>query len=334
MNNYSSLCKNDILKELLFLLFDAFNKQNIDYVILRNYEQLPDYLREGGDIDFLVDSNSYSRIKTILKNLHETEILIASERLVVKEFIIRYKEILIIKLDFHPFEDWHGAIYLNSNGILANKIRYKSFYVPCEFHQALTMLMSSYLHGGFIKQKYMNYVKPILANIKESEDTISTFGHENINSIKLFAKGIIDDKTFLSRRKKIIIHIIRFNIKRYGLNYIKLFIQTRLEEIAFRFKYKGAVIELATQDCDETLNEISSFFKAFVGEDRLVIINKKSSIKERILTWDAVGRLKFIIFIKGDGALLRTPDLSIKNNEMLIPQLIGFFKHREADDQS
>lgn len=320
--------RNQWLKDLLDNLFNVFEQQKVEYLILRNYEGLPEKIRMGGDIDFLIDINSYRRIATVLDTIEKIEILISSERLVVKEYIVRYDNKLTIKLDFHPFEDWHGAIYCQSSTILRSKRKHSCFFVPSEFHQAMTMLMASFLYGGFIKQKYMPYAKPILASSSELDSFIPIFGNSNINNLREFAKGNISDEEFLKRRKGFLFHLFMHNLRKEGISFITRFIKTRIEEIYLRFRYNGSIIELNTEDNVTALHLLEDYLHSFIGHDRIVIIDENSTVKQRIKTWDDVARLRFIIYQKGNGKLLRKPDIIINKTNDTIQQFTLHLKQR------
>ena len=176
--------RNKYLKNFLLFLFGKFKENQIDFLILRNFRDLPEKLRDGGDIDFILSSSSYGRIYDVLSNIKGLDILISSKRTVVHEFVVRYEEKLFIKLDFHPFEDWHGAIYFYAADVFADSQPYKMFNVPSEFHQAITMLFASYLYGGFIKQKYMEFAKELYEHGALKEDDFKLLqNNKNTNNI-------------------------------------------------------------------------------------------------------------------------------------------------------
>lgn len=325
--------RNIYLKDFLIKLFDLFNTKAIEFLILRNYESLPDELRDGGDIDFILSSSSYGRIYGVLSDMDGLDILISSRRTVVHEFVVMYEGILYVKLDFHPFEDWHGAIYFESSEIFSSATKYKMFPVPSAFHQAITMLFASYLYGGFIKQKYMDFVKPTLANSKELDNLVPIFGEKNIDAIRDFAKQDISEKKLLSRRKSILYNLVKFNIKKYGLQYIKRFVKTRIEEVLLRVKYNGVIIRLETQDNKAAIITLTTFLQVFLGSDRICILNQNSGIRDFVKVWDYVGRLKIIIYDNCSSIFMKSPDVIMFNHNTICEDVVEYLINRNIHNR-
>lgn len=320
--------RNIYLKDFLLKLFDLFNRSDVKFLILRNYENLPEELRDGGDIDFILSSSSYVRIYSVLSNMDGLNIVISSRRTVVHEFVVMYENKLFVKLDFHPFEDWHGAIYFESSEIFSSARRYKMFAVPSAFHQAVTMLFASFLYGGFIKQKYMGFVKTTLADSKELQNLIPIFGEKNIEAISAFVKQDIPDKVLLSRRNSMLYNLVMFNLKRYGVQFIKRFVRTRIDEIMLRLDYNGLIIKLETPDNKAAIATLISFLQIFLGSDRICILNQNSSFFDVIKTWDDVGRLKIIIYDNCHSILKKHSDITISDHNTICEDMVRYLISR------
>lgn len=58
---------SNITREFLKDLFNDFNSKKIDYVVLRNYENLPNDV--GNDLDILINKNSEVEINFLLNQL-------------------------------------------------------------------------------------------------------------------------------------------------------------------------------------------------------------------------------------------------------------------------
>jgi len=327
--NFMDYNRDLYLKDFLEDLFEVFRESSIEYLILRNYKELPEHLRDGGDIDFILSEASFPRIHDVLSSIDGLDIIVSSKRTVVHEFIVRYNEKLFVKLDFHPFEDWHGAVYLKANELFAGSQTYKMFGVPSDFHQAITMLFASYLHGAFIKQKYISFVKPILAKDSSLNSLSPIIGERNVEMLRDFGKGKISDKQLLTIRRSIISHILFYNFQKEGFKFIKRFIATRIDEIRHRIKYQGMIISLETEDNNRAIESIKNFLKVFLGEDRIIIIDRNASVKERLKTWDDVGRLKFILYDNAKHSFSRYPDLVVKNTDDVILTITDFLVQRQ-----
>lgn len=320
--------RNKYLKDFLLFLFGKFKENQIDFLILRNFRDLPEKLRDGGDIDFILSNSSYGRIYDVLSNIKGLDILISSKRTVVHEFVVRYEEKLFIKLDFHPFEDWHGAIYFYAADVFADSQPYKMFNVPSEFHQAITMLFASYLYGGFIKQKYMEFAKPVLGDSEKLYSLTSIFGASNIKAIHDFGKGIVSDKELLKKRKSMLAHLIRYNVRKSGFVFLLRFLQTRVDELKLRVKYNGVIICLRTNDNKKALANLRSFLHGFLGDDRVCVLDESTNLIRVLKSWDDVGRLKVIVYDNCNSLLIRRPDLTVTDDNAICRDLINFLIKR------
>lgn len=298
-------------------LFTTFQINNVDYVILRNYESLPEMLKEGSDIDFLIDQNSWNNIYHILVSMQGVDILISSKRIFVHEFIVRYEKEMFIKLDFHPFEDWRGAIYFTSESVLKSKIKYKNFYVASKIHQAFTMCLSSFLHGGFIKKKYNPIIKDILQKQRDIMCFEDIFGKKNLEAIRLYYQDAIDDTSILKYRKSIIYNIIINNLSNAPVDYIRRFLRSIYDEIKYRVSCNGIIIKLKTSNNITAQQSLCTWLHSFIGADRIDIINKESSLKSKLLTYDRVGRLHIEIYENVfTPILMRKPDIILNDDNI------------------
>lgn len=305
------------LPSFLTYLFTTFQINNVDYVILRNYKSLPEQLNEGSDIDFLIDKKSWNKIYYILVSMQGVDILISSKRIFVHEFILRYEKEMFIKLDFHPFEDWRGAIYFTSESVLKSKIKYKNFYVASKMHQAFTMCLSSFLHGGFIKKKYNSIIKDIFQEQENFMGFENIFGKKNLDAIRLYYQDAIDDTNLLKYRKSIIYNIIAHNLSNAPVDYIRRFLKSIYDEIKYRISYNGIVIQLKTSNNITAQKKLCTWLHSFIGTDRIDILKKESSVKSKLLTYDRVGRLHIEIYESVfTPILMRKPDIILNDDNI------------------
>lgn len=322
------------LNGFLNKLFESFESNHIEYVILRNYEELPDHLRSGGDIDFLLSNESYNKILNVLSSIPDLDILISSRRVVVHETIVHYhsnNSNLFIKLDFHPFEDWHGAIYFNSSEILRAKREYKAFFVPSQFHQACTLFFASYLYGGFIKKKYLPYIKSIISNTNDINRISPMFGKSNVLALSDYFNGNYQEEQLLKRRRSMLFHLASYNIKHDGIGFLYRFFKNRIEEVLLRIRYNGLIISVDNPTNSREIVEcLRSFFYDFLNEDRCILINQQTSFKECLLSWDQVARLKILIYDNYSSSLLRKAEIVISSKENCVKTIVEYLILRQA----
>jgi|SaaInlV_120m_DNA_4_1040238.scaffolds.fasta_scaffold01234_9 hypothetical protein len=109
-------------------IFEYLN-ENFDYLILRNYENLPE--DEGHDIDILISQNEELKIYTLLKLIEEKFNINVYEN-------NRYKNLrssllvmddYILHLDFFLNIQWLNVPLFDTKELLEKKEKFKSFYI-------------------------------------------------------------------------------------------------------------------------------------------------------------------------------------------------------------
>lgn len=201
-----------MLSEFLKQLFVKFEEQNIEYCILRNYEELPE-VNNSHDVDFLIHETDSSRneefLVQICNNLHLTCIRRVKKEYVENWFFASQEYPLdgMIQLDFFYDGEWHGFQYLSADEVLQHKVKYKNFYVPCKRHEALMTLYSGLLWGGIIKAKYYDKLCTLIRSDMDGfdNDIKKTLGTKNawitselltghfdkiVNSVSVLRKGL------------------------------------------------------------------------------------------------------------------------------------------------
>jgi len=123
----------DIEKQITFLntIFDEFNKEKIDYCVLRNYEKIPYDI--GNDIDFAINPNDIKKIFKLLSKISlkfNFKLIKKTNRL--GHLGLYYQDINsdnLIVLDFLSKSIKQWLEYADTNFILKARISYKNFYV-------------------------------------------------------------------------------------------------------------------------------------------------------------------------------------------------------------
>lgn len=149
-------------------LFSAWNKAGVEYVVLRNYENLPGEI--GNDLDVLVDP---SRIR-------DAEIILI-------EVIVQHGGLLHNRAEFSPislfFHDgetrqqfhvdlfrgltWRGAEILSAKQVLANYREHNGYRVVSEEHEAILNLLTRLLYGGYVKDSYKEKLEAYLSDNRQ-----------------------------------------------------------------------------------------------------------------------------------------------------------------------
>ena len=142
------------LSVFLKLFFNKLNKSNINYCLLRNYENLPKKNKHR-DIDILINKVDIEKIlKYLNKNFTITSF---NERdfiytIFISGIIDGKKDSLMI--DMQTKLSWKGLTYLDNKEVFKSIVNYKNnrlLNVPSNVHEALITFFTFYLQGTELK---------------------------------------------------------------------------------------------------------------------------------------------------------------------------------------
>ena len=150
---------NKMLKDYLNWLFNELNCKNIRYCVLRNYENLPEYVRS--DVDFLINKKQLKDCMKILKDMKDVftiDYIHLIKHQYGKIFILykftSNKKLFRLIIDFSFNFEWYGAKFLKADEILRYRNRYKNFYIPDKIHEAIMCWLKPLIYMGIVKSKY------------------------------------------------------------------------------------------------------------------------------------------------------------------------------------
>lgn len=204
LDAFAANANNLTLKEFLQALLSSFTAAGIPFSILRNHRNLPSE-NVGSDIDFLVRSCDLPLIANILHRMPQIRITdILARRYVTSFFVdgVAWGDgKRAIELDFCSSLSWKGLAYLQVEDVLecsCAKDGDASFIVvPSEIHEAINSFLSSYLIGGFVKERYQEQVRHVFQS-RTAEVTASLAGPFGSDlSRRLVAAVVADDRAKL-----------------------------------------------------------------------------------------------------------------------------------------
>ena len=143
------------MKDFLTELFKHFNETGIRFLVLRNYETLPE--ATTNDIDLLMDSAQTRRVETALWEVTQKtgwRIHNRAEFSCLSYFLHHPETQEQLHLDFMFGIHWHSLLYGDGNGILERRIPYKDFFIPAPPDEAMISLMTRLVYGGYVKESY------------------------------------------------------------------------------------------------------------------------------------------------------------------------------------
>ena len=154
------------MKELLKKVFSSMNVAGIRYVVLRNYDYLPERMIDG-DIDILVDAHEMTRVVSILRDMD----FVVSEEIYPHYFAQYFQEHggKWLKLDLVTDVYCGRRLRFRVNGQLRENLLYRrqpfrGFFKPSPEDEIIHLLLHSLLDKGFFKIDYQNKINDLFRN--------------------------------------------------------------------------------------------------------------------------------------------------------------------------
>ena len=162
---FARQCELQPLAEYLPQLFQAFADSGVDFCVLRNYSTLPESLGSN-DLDILVLPEYWSKALSLVASVPGTKIVGFSSRSYALHLCIQGvacgEGVEALELDIMCALPWKGIAYLDCREILNRRkhlLRHNvPIPVPSPEDEAIISFMSSYLIGGFVKERYQQKV--------------------------------------------------------------------------------------------------------------------------------------------------------------------------------
>lgn len=213
---------NTSTKILLETLFRKLNEEAIDYVVLRNYEGLPDSV--GYDVDLAVAEKNAQRLEEVLLSVgkeHQWVVVNREQRHGFHSYVLHSEDSQmsvrekLLRFDVCWSHVWKGTTWLSERRILHDKIGFTSFYVPCPGVEAVVLLLKEILHNSPVKDQYKDRIKK-LSNIDPEEfvDVIAErFGRRYAQGLLVKAQAGDWDGILKLRRKLLRALVLRAGVR-------------------------------------------------------------------------------------------------------------------------
>ncbi|MDF7825428.1 hypothetical protein P4B35_15485 [Pontiellaceae bacterium B12227] len=148
------------MASFLTCLFDAWKEADVRYLILRNYEELPEFT--GNDIDVLLDPaqreiaerlliQSASEQGWVLHNIGD----FACRAL----WLFNCETLEQVHIDLMYGINWHTLVFADHSRMLSQRQPFKNFYIPSPGDEAAVNLLTRLLYGGYVKDKYREGIR-------------------------------------------------------------------------------------------------------------------------------------------------------------------------------
>jgi len=152
------------MRELLDNIFTFFNSAGIRYVVLRNYDFLPDRMIDD-DIDVLVDPQGITEVINMLRDMD----FVITEEDYPHYFALHFQEASgeWLKLDLVTDIYYGRKFRLPINGnyrecLLDRRQPFRSFFKPAPEDEIVHLLLHSLLDKGFFKIDYQERIHDLL----------------------------------------------------------------------------------------------------------------------------------------------------------------------------
>lgn len=211
--------------EFIFSFFKKINNSGIKTCVLRNYENFP-VKNKGNDIDFLVEKNN---VPVLLEMLNDIDGILVTDvikrKYVVSVFLwnVENNDGNALQVDFLTELSWKGNQYLEREDVFSSMVKVElseniHFFKPALHIEAISTFFSSYIVGGWVKDRYQSKVVDVFIEKEMEIQTQLEKKYGSSNTKKLIELVQCDDrKGLLSFRKIFIKGFIRNSIKVQGI---------------------------------------------------------------------------------------------------------------------
>jgi hypothetical protein len=143
------------LELLLRTVFSSLKGHDIDFVVLRNYEQLP--FEVGNDLDLLVREQQRARAEQVVVSAAAVcgyQLHNRAEGPHVMLYFNEKETCAQIHIDLFADCLWRGFTLLSAEEVCARRMRGSLFDIPHPAHEAVISLLKTVLYDGAVKECY------------------------------------------------------------------------------------------------------------------------------------------------------------------------------------
>jgi hypothetical protein len=153
------------LSHLVIPVFEAWRRNKITFVVLRNYETLPE--KTGHDIDVLVHPNDLAFAERLLLEAAHNAGYRLSNRVEFSPIsIFLYHSETLVQAQFDLFDKlcWRGMTLLSTQSVLNWRVDRGLFAIPHPIHESVSDLLARLIYHDYVKDSY----KPIILKVFNS----------------------------------------------------------------------------------------------------------------------------------------------------------------------
>lgn len=171
-------------------LFINLNTSDVEYLVLRNYENLPEYA--GNDIDILVSNNKLAlkALRQLLSN--------SNWRIIKRLYGYCFRGVILenggkhLQIDFFEGLNKKWVPYVLTEDLFRYKKTYKNFYVVSDEHYIISVVIKELLTYGFVRDKYFPMIDSFVHNNLDLSLVINSqaayFSFSDLNKLSDFVE--------------------------------------------------------------------------------------------------------------------------------------------------
>lgn len=151
--------------DFILQVFDALEKSNIEYAILRKVTEVEN--GSAHDVDVVIDAN---RLRDVIKIIDVKSIELGwskflffekdnGKMLTVHFYHVFENTVQIVHFDFFVSYSWKGKVLINNAKLLSGRYRVGQLFCASVSVESVTKLMSNYLIHGYVKDEYKKSIQ-------------------------------------------------------------------------------------------------------------------------------------------------------------------------------
>ena len=136
-------------------VFAAWNQAGVQFIVLRNYEDLPESV--SNDVDILVQPQQLALAECVLIGAAGRagyELHNRAEFSPVSLFFFQPESLRQIQVDLFSSLRWRGFTLFSTEEMFRHRVQRNGFAVPHPAHEAAINLVTRLIYGGYVKAKY------------------------------------------------------------------------------------------------------------------------------------------------------------------------------------
>ena len=157
---------------LVTTVFARWKTAGIAFVVLRNYQQLPQ--ATGHDVDVLVANGQITEAEHILIESARAAGFHLSNRAKfspISLFFFNPETLDQSQFDLFHTLNWRGLTLLPARAVLNWRVDRGLFAIPHPVHEGINNLMGRQIYHGYVKEKYKEFIHDVFARYPQEAET-------------------------------------------------------------------------------------------------------------------------------------------------------------------